>query len=197
MNKKYQQLVPLGLIAAVIIAIVIIVMVCTPKIEELSNLMKESKKNAAQKEQLENQVRQNETAQQAKDIKLRALKPIYEAKVSQSTQNLGIFGTMFDDVIRTAQVNGLLIRSIEYDMQPKDDPLYKAASKYYNVCELKFYFVATYTQMQSFLNDLNRSFPYLISLSSLTVTAFSENPNYLLIKAVVTLYSQKIQKDIK
>ena len=38
---------------------------------------------------------------------------------------------------------------------------------------------------------MNVNFDYLTSISNLAITAFPENPNYLLIKASITLYSQK------
>lgn len=192
MNKKYQQFVPLSFILAAILVVVVLFLMCKPKIEELNSLWAEASKNSKQEHELEEQVKQNEAAQQAKDIKLRALKPIYESKVKASTQNLGVFGTMFDDVIKIAQVNGLLIRSIEYNMAPEGDPLYDSASQHYHVCELKFYFVATYAQLHAFLSDMNRNFPYLSSISRLAITAFPENPNYLLIQSSIILYSQKM-----
>ena len=45
--------------------------------------------------------------------------------------------------------------------------------------------------MQAFLNDMNNNFEYLTSIASLSITAFQEDSNYLLINESITLYSEK------
>ena len=101
---------------------------------------------------------------------------------------------MFEEIIKRAQSNGLLIRSIEYDMKPADDPIYMEYSDTYNVCQLKFFLVGSYSQLQAFLNGINNNFEYLTSISKLNVTAFRANTDYLLINLGITLYSKKQQK---
>ena len=192
MNKKYQQFVPICLILAVVLIVITLVFICKPKIEEYKAVRDEVVQNNEQRKKLEEQIRKEESDKQSQEIKLRALKPIYKSTVDMgTTESLGVFGNMFEDIIKMAQSNGLLIRSIEYNMKPTNDPLYTDNSNNYNACELKFFFVGTYIQLQEFLNDLNKNFEYLVSISGLQITAFSENPDYLLINESITLYSEK------
>ena len=191
MNKKYQQFVPLCLILAAVLVIFVLFVSCKPKIEELLDISAEVSRASEQKAKLEEQNKKEEANRQAEDMKLRSLKPIYKSNVSGSNDSLGVFGNMFEDLIKMAQVNGLLIRSIEYNMRPSNDILYSSNSDNYNACELKFFFVGTYGQMQAFLNDMNKNFQYLVSISGLSISAFPENPDYLLINESITLYSEK------
>jgi|GEM_PF-4505055 len=189
MSKKYQKLVPVCIFVAAILAIIILFMMCKPKIDDYFNLRNEASDNAKKSQELESQMKIKEQEDQAKAIKLKSLKPIF--KTAASDDSLGVFGDMFENVIRTAQSNGLLIRSIEYDMHPSNDILYVAASNNYNACELKFFFVGSYSQIRAFLDDMNKSFEYLTSISGINITAFPENENYLLINISITLYSEK------
>ena len=196
MNKKYQQFVPFCLILAAVLVVFILVIVCKPKIEELLDISSEVSRASEQKIKLEEENRKEEANRQAENIKLRALKPIYKSPVAGTNESLGVFGNMFEDIIKMAQVNGLLIRSIEYNMRPSGDLLYAENADSYNACELKFFFVGTYGQMQAFLNDMNKNFQYLTSISGLTISAFPENPDYLLINENITLYSEKPTSEI-
>lgn len=190
MNKKYQQFVPWSLVFAAVVVLVVLFFVSKPKIEEYNNVRLEVAQNNEQRKKLEEQIKQEESEKQAQEIKLRALKPIFKSKV-KGNENLGVFGDMFENIIKVAQSNGLLIRSIEYNMKPTNDPLYKENSDSYNACELKFFFIGTYSQLQSFLIDMNNNFEYLISLSGLSISSFPENQDYLLINQIITVYSEK------
>ncbi len=191
MNKKIKNLVPLCFLAAVIVFILIIVFVCKPKFEEFGDAQRKSLNSAKEREKLESESRKAEAEKQAENMKLKSIKTVYETDLNSSTENLGIFGRMFEEIIKKAQQNGLLIRSIEYNMSPETDPLYIESSDAYNVCELKFFFVGSYSQLQAFLNDMNKNFEYLTYFSSINVTAFSSNTDYLLINLSITLYSKK------
>ena len=192
MNKKNKQLIPLCFVIAIIIFAVILFLVCKPKFDEYNETQIRVSKNKVERENLESKVQKIEDAKKAEQLKLSSLKPIYEAAAgSSSDESLRMFGNMFEDIIRIAQKNGLLIRSIEYDMRPMDDPVYIDYSDMYNVCELKFFFVGSYTQLQSFFSDMNNNISYLTYISSLNITAFTENTDYLLINTSITLYSKK------
>ena len=108
--------------------------------------------------------------------------------------NLSVFGTMFEDIIAKIQKNGLFIRSIEYNMRPEADQIYQIGSKSYNVCELNFFLVGTYSQLQDLLVEMNNNFNYLTYISKLNITSFNANTDYLLIDTSITLYSKKPTK---
>ncbi len=194
MNKKNKQIVPLCFLIAVIVFFAITYIMVSSSVEEYKNA---NDSQTAVKAEFENyQTKYNQSKEQkAKDEQqLQTIKPVYESTENSENENLGVFGTMFEDIIKKAQYNGLLIRSIEYDMRPADDQIFLNFSDSYNVCELKFFFVGTYAQLKTFMNELLNNFKYLISISRLNITSFTGNTDYLLINMSITLYSKKPTK---
>lgn len=193
MNKKNSQLVYAFLILAVAAFVGILFAFLPKTFEEYSSTKTQVESNRQELEKLEQQDKKLKDKREQEEIQLQSLKQIYQSQI-ESSDSLASYGTMFDDLIKRAQSYGLLIRSIEYEMNPTYDSVYADFSNQYNVCELKFFFVGTYSQLQKYLKDITgTSFPYLISLASLNVTAFTENTDYLLIKMSVNLYSKKPQ----
>ena len=197
MNKKIQQFVPFCLLLAGVLTVVMLFLFCKTRIEELVEVRNETSKANIQKANLQAQLKKEEEEQSQQQIKLKSLKPIYTSDMIESSDSLSSFGSMFDDIIRFAQRDGLLIRSIEYNMKPTNDPLYSFNADDYNACELKFFFVGTYDKMKAFLDDMNTNFEYLTSISNLNISAFQEDDNYLLISETITLYSEKGKKQKK
>ena len=194
MNKKNKQIVPLCFLISVIVFFAITYIMVSSSVEEYKNA---NDSQTAVKAEFENyQTKYNQSKEQkAKDEQqLQTIKPVYESTENSENENLGVFGTMFEDIIKKAQYNGLLIRSIEYDMRPADDQIFLNFSDSYNVCELKFFFVGTYAQLKTFMNELLNNFKYLISISRLNITSFTGNTDYLLINMSITLYSKKPTK---
>lgn len=193
MNKKNKQLVPICFALAILLFFIISFIAIKPKYEEFNEMQIRANKNNNERETLEAKIKKIDAEKEAENIKLKSLKPIYESNLEPATENLGIFGNMFEEIIRKAQKNGLMIRSIEYDMRPATDPIYVENSEAYNACELKFFFVGTYAQLQTFLSDMNNNFNYLTYISKLSITAFTANTDYLLINISITLYSKKAE----
>ena len=194
MNKKNKQLVPICIALAILLFFVMIFIVVKPKYEEFAEMKIRISKNDLERQTLEDKIKKIDAEKAAEDLKLKSLKPIYETNLDSSTENLGVFGNMFEEIIKKAQKNGLLIRSIEYDMRPVNDPIYMENSEFYNACELKFFFVGSYSQLQAFMSDMNNNFNYLTYISKLKITAFTSNTDYLLINISITLYSKKKEK---
>ena len=192
MNKKYQQMVPIIVLLAVVICCGLIFVLSQVKVREYFETLEDIEKNKETKIQLQEQVEQEKNTREALEMKLRALKTVYKSEVKGSVDNLSAFGTMFGDIIRKAQGNGLMIRSIEYTMNPVQDILYSKFPDRYNACELKFFFVSTYGQLADFLNDINVNYEYLVTISELKATGFEENPDYLLSKLSIVIYSDKV-----
>ncbi len=191
MNKNFNKLVPYCIVAAILAFVIIIFLICKTKIGEYNDIKGKSIRSSLEKQKLEAESKQIEAERQAETMKLKAIKPIYETELNTNTENLGVFGKMFDEIIKKVQQNGLLIRSIEYNMHPETDPVYAEASDIYNVCNLKFFLVGSYSQLQNFLTDINRNFSYLVYLSEVSVTAFPSNTDYLIINLTIALYSKK------
>ncbi len=191
MNKRNKKLVPAVFALSTLIFILIVFFTINPKFEEYQEAQIKNSKINVDRENLEDQITKIKAEQEQEDIKMQSLKTVYKSEIESSNDNLGMFGSMFDDIIKLAQNNSLLIRSIEYDMRPETDPIYAENSDSYNVCELKFFFVGTYSQLGAFLADINNRFQYLVYVSKLDVTAFASNTDYLLINSSITLYSKK------
>lgn len=191
MNKKNNSFVPLIFIVAVLLFGVIAYMMVGTAKEEYDNAVASKTASTHDLSTYKTQYEESKTKKEKTEMQIQSIKQVYQSTINAQNENLGVFGTMFEDIIKKAQYNGLLIRSIEYDMRPTSDPLYAEFSNEYNVCELKFFLVGTYTQLRAFLNDAVNNFPYLISLSKLNVTAFDGNTDYILIHIGLTLYSKK------
>ena len=195
MNKKNSQLVPIILLGTILIFILIIYGFAAPAVNSYKSVNARINSETNEVEKLQEQYNSQKEKMKQEDIQIQSLKQVYITDSVNTDENLGKFGTMFDDIIKRAQYNGLLIRSIEYDMKPANSAIFNNFSDTYNACELKFFFVGTYTQLKTFLNELTTSFPYLVSISGLEVTAFSGNEDYLLINLAITLYSKKNIKE--
>lgn len=189
--KKNKQLVPLILVVAAILGIAIAVFLVKGSIEQYSSAasrVTDSRDNL-QKLQLEDKRISEEQEKDA--LELSSIKPVYKASQNSAGDTLAIFGPMFEQVIQLSRESGLLIRSIQYQMNPTDDQVYTDFGNEYNVCELKFFFVGTYIQLKDFLYALVNRYEYLVSISKLNVSSFKSNPDYVLINISITLYSKK------
>ena len=197
MNKNLNQYVPLVGIGAIILAVVMIIVFTKDLLTEFNESKAAISDYERQVQAKEKEINAIDTAIEEEKLKLKSLKPVYESEIDSTSENLGIYGDMFEKLVKGAQRNGLMIRSIEYNMTPENDPLMQEHSDTYNACELKFFFVGTYSQLQSFLSEVNNNFEYLTYVSKLSVTAFSKNTDYLLINTSLTMYSKKPESEIK
>ena len=193
MNKKYQKFIPLLIIvSSAILFFAIFCKIVSPVWEDYKSKTQEKNNILKENQSLEERYEKEKAESEQQKLKLQSIKQIYESNINGENDNLSVYGTMFDEIIKKAQANGLAIRSIEYDTKPQTNPVYANFSNNYNVCELKFFFVGTYSQLMTFLNDLNNNFQYLISISDLNVTAFTGNTDYLLINISIVLYSKRV-----
>lgn len=194
MNNKNKQLVPICFLTAIIIFILIVFTVLRNKWDEYTEAKEMAERSTRELKALEEQDNKTQQLREQNEMKLRSIKQIYQSNLDSENENLGMFGTMFEDIIKRIQYNRLLIRSIEYDMHPATDAVFSGYSDEYNVCELKFFLVGSYAQLQAFLSEMNNNFEYLISFSKMNVTAFTGNPDYIIANISITLYSKKPSK---
>ena len=151
MNKSLNQYVPFVGIGAIILAVIIVILFTKDLLTEFNESKTAISDYERQVQEKEKEINAIDTAAEEEKLKLKSLKPIYEAEIDSTSENLGIYGDMFEKLVKGAQRNGLMIRSIEYNMTPENDPLMQEHADTYNACELKFFFVGTYSQLQSFL----------------------------------------------
>ncbi len=194
MNKKNKQLIPLCFVIAVVLFFGLIYTTVSSTFEEYKNTGTSGNVVDAQLNKAKSEFNDSVKQKKENETQMQSIKQVFETKENSDGENLGAFGTMFEDIIKLIQSNSLLIRSIEYDMRPAEDQIYLNYLDIYNVCELKFFLVGTYTQLKSLLKELTTTFPYLVSISRMNVTAFTGNTDYILINLSITLYSKKPRK---
>lgn len=194
MNKKINQYVPICFIAAFCITIALIIFFAKPAWQEYSEAVSSSKTTASELSSLSERMDKEKQRKAEEELNLKSIKQILESEDS-TINNLAAFGSMFDDIIKEARVNNLLIRSIEYDTKPSGDVIYDNFGNQYNVCKLKFFFIGHYSELRNFLNSITKEYKYLISVSDIKVTAFEGNTDYILINLSTTLYSRKPVRD--
>ena len=127
----------------------------------------------------------NDRLQQEQDV----LKPFYKPEFP-TADAISAFGGMFEDMIDYIRMNGLMLRSIEYNINPDQDLIFKNFSSTYNVCEVKLFLIGTYPQLQSFFRDINL-YPYYLNISKVYIKPHDTKKQYLLINLSITLYSKK------
>ena len=191
MIKKNKQIAPLCILAALLLFCILLYTSVSATWDEYKSIGSSSHDVDSKLQLAKTEYEKSKDQKKQDEIQLQSIKPVYETKEDSETENLGVFGSMFEDIIKKIQSDGLLVRSIEYDMRPPEDPIYLSYSNIYNVCELKFFLVGTYSQLKVFLNEMANNFPNLISISKLNITAFNGNTDYILISMSITLYSKK------
>lgn len=179
-----------------ILAIISIILVVIFGIKQLSGIVVECKDNFIAKktkqeliENLRNKeatIRMaNERVQKEQDV----LKPFYKPEF-QTTDSVSSFGGMFEDIIDYIKINGLMLRSIEYNISPEQDLIFKSFASAYNVCEVKLFLIGTYPQLQTFFSDLY-AYPYYLNIAKVNIRPYESKPQYLLINLSIDLYSKK------
>ena len=179
---------------AIAIFVGLTLLIVKPAIDEYTNLQGVVAQNQQDLALAQKEVDESRSTLQQEEDLLKNIKTIFQATSESASDNLSMFGTMFDDVIQRIQQNGLMIRAIEYKMNPENDALYANFSKDYNICTLKFFLVGSYAQVKTLFNDLHNNFPYLIGLSKVNVLSYEDNTDYVLVDLSVTLYSKKLGK---
>jgi len=190
MNKN-KQIVPVVFLLSIVIFFALAIGLILPAVQEYSETNLKSKKTSETLTSKKDDFDKMQEKQKQEELQIKAVKQVHESNTSKAAENMSAFGTMFDDMIKNAQRNDLLIRSIEYDLKPISDAIYQNNSVAFNVCELKLFLVGTYAQLRGFLNDVTTNYPYLISVSKLNVTAFEGNTDYIVIRLSLMLYSKK------
>jgi len=185
--KNYKELI------IVIIALVVVVCICynpiASAIKKTKLTMAEYKKQAAKVKEVKNQVASIEDAKNQLMDKQNKLKPFFEQKGAPE-DSVASFGGMFEDVIDYVKMNSLMLRSVEYYMNPKEDPMYAKFPLLYNVCRIKLFMVGTYSQLEGFLKDIS-VYPYFIDISEISIYPYKKDMNYLIMNVSLTLYSKK------
>lgn len=183
-------------IRELLLSIVAIVILVIFGIKSLSGVIIETKNNFTAKKQIKEKVTELkskvDTINAAKNRLSKQqdiLKPFFKQEFAPK-DSIASFGGMFEDIVDYVKINGLMLRSIQYNINPQNDLIFKNFAASYNVCEVKLFLVGTYPQFQSFIKDLN-NYPYFINIAEIIINPYESNKKYLLAQISINLYSQK------
>ena len=178
------------------LSLVVVVLVLIFCIKQVSGIVVDCKNNFVTKREkqttvatLKTNVESIEAAHDKIEKQQSVLKPFYKQQFVQN-DSIAAFGGMFEDMVDYIKIDGLLLRSIEYNVKPDQDLIYKNFSTSYIVCEIKMFLIGTYPQLKAFLKDIDL-YPYYISVSQMNVVPYESNKKYLLVNISVNLYSRK------
>ena len=184
--KQYKELLICGLllVAFGIRQVVVTVM----KIQSTS---KEHKKQKEKLKEAQKKLKDYEDANKRLMDKQSNIKKVFQPKTG-AEDSIVSFGGMFEDIIDYVKVNNLMLRSVQYKINPPDDIIYGKFPTLYNVCNVQLLLVGTYVQLQGLIRDLT-VYPYFINLSQLRITPYEKDDQYIIITMDITLYSKKQQ----
>lgn len=187
--QNYKELI-IGGVIILILALLGIKQV-VGSISKTQSTLSEHKAQQEKLNEVKKKLEEFEKAKQEMLNKQNKIKPVFSQKMAPE-DSIASFGGMFEDIIDYVKMNGIMLRSVEYNLNPPEDPIYSAFPNLYNVCKVNLFIIGTYAQMEGFLRDLT-VYPYFINLSDMNVEPYEKDKEYLLVNISITLYSKKQQ----
>jgi Tfp pilus assembly protein PilO len=123
--------------------------------------------------------------------KQKNMKRVFNPK-SSIEDSITAFGGMFEDIIDYVKSNNLMLRSVEYNLNPPEDVFYSKYPTLYNVCNVHLMMVGTYVNLQGFMRDM-MVYPYFTNISEIRINQYEKDETYIIINMNITLYSKKQQ----
>ncbi len=187
--KREKILIPIIIAIVIIAAALFFVQEPFNQYARSSDAKKEKLKEKASLEAKMNALREQKAQEQAN---MDTLKPFMEMTGEFTSDSLASFGNMLDDIIEYyIKPRGIMVRSIDYLIDPPEDPISSAFTPNYHSCELELYLICKYPQLRDFLYNIINNFPYFISISQIVVTAYPADKEYLLVDLKLNLYVKK------
>lgn len=187
--KQYKELLICGLLLLLAVAFGIRqVVVTVMKIQETS---KEHKKQKEKLKEAQKKLKDYEDANKRLMDKQSNIKKVFQPKTS-TEDSIASFGGMFEDIIDYVKINNLMLRSVQYNINPSDDPIYTKFPTLYNVCNVQLMVVGTYVQLEGLIRDLT-VYPYFINIAQVKINPYEKDEQYIIVTMDITLYSKKQQ----
>ncbi len=101
------------------------------------------------------------------------------------------FGPLFEFVLANITNSGVKIRSIDYNYSPADDMIYSSNAPGYNVCELLFTTIGTYSQFQNLFKNIVKN-KYLTSVNEIYIEPYEPDKTLLIARLKIRLYTKSI-----
>lgn len=185
--KEYKEVI-LGCLIILILSIFGLKQVFTA-ISKVNTQAAEHKKKSIELQEIKKKIANTEEQKQKVITKQTKLKPFFEQKMAPE-DSISSFGGMFEDMVDYIKMNNLMLRSVEYKLNPPKDKIGSKFPTVYNVCGVDFFIIGTYPQIQGLIRDL-KVYPYYIDIAKVELTPYEKDPEYVLTKLSITLYSKK------
>ena len=117
-------------------------------------------------------------------------KVIYGVSGEQFTAEAS-FGIIFENLLANLTNSGVRVRSIEYDYHPADDKILSAGLNGYNVCEISFVSVGSYSQFQNFFKNIAKE-KYLSNIYEVYIEPYDKDKTILITRFKIRLYTKTI-----
>ena len=185
--QNYKELIYIVLI--LFFAVIFSLKFFISSVINLNNASNDKKGQIARVEEIKARFADVEKEKSVRLAEENKLKPFFEPQ-GVSNDSLASFGGMFEDMVDFVKMNNLMLRSVEYQMYPKEDPFFVNFPNDFNVCGIKFYIVGSYTQLLKFLDDI-LTYPYFLDITDISVKPYRKDDQYVLVNMTITLYSKK------
>lgn len=150
------------------------------------------KQQMEEKQTLQTQLDALESEKQQQQANMSTLKPFYVMQGDFDDSSLASFGGMLEEIVEDyIKPHGVMVRSIDYNIDPPEDPISAAFSPNYRSCALELYLICKYPQLHDLIYSLINDFPHFISISQMVVSAYPPDKEYLLVYLTVNLYAKK------
>lgn len=187
--KQYKELLICGLLLFLAVAFGLRqVIVSVMKVQATT---KEHKKQNGKLKEAKKKLKDYEDANKRLMDKQSNIKKVFQPKTS-TEDSIASFGGMFEDIIDYVKINNLMLRSVEYQINPSDDTIYSKFPTLYNVCNVQLVLVGTYVQLEGLIRDLT-VYPYFINVSQVRIDPYEKDEQYIIVTMNITLYSKKQQ----
>lgn len=143
-------------------------------------------------QKLQSQLDALESEKEQQQANMNTLKPFFEMQGEFDDTSLASFGSMLEDIVEDyIKPHGVMVRSIDYTIDPPEDPISSAFAPNYRSCALELYLICKYSNLHDLLYSLINDFPYFISISQMVVSAYPADKEYLLVYLTINLYTKK------
>lgn len=187
--KQYKELLICGLLLILAAAFGIRQVVIT--VMKIQTTSKEHKKQKEKLKEAQKKLKDYEDANKRLMDKQSNIKKVFQPKTS-TEDSIASFGGMFEDIIDYVKINNLMLRSVQYNINPADDQIYAKFPTLYNVCNVQLMMVGTYVQLEGFVRDLT-VYPYFINIAQVKINPYEKDEQYIIVTMDITLYSKKQQ----
>ncbi|MBR6162988.1 hypothetical protein IKQ26_03730 [bacterium] len=187
--RPEKVIIPIIIFIAIILAAIFFVQDPFRRTIEASD---RQKAKMEERQNLQAQLDALESEKEQQQANMNTLKPFYVMQGEFDDTSLASFGGMLEDIVENyIKPHGVMVRSIDYTIDPPEDPITAAFAPNYRSCALELYLICKYPQLHDLVYSLINDFPNFISISQMVVSAYPADKEYLLVYLTINLYTKK------